>query len=131
MHLHAGSKPFKCACCSSKFNLKGNLSRHMKVKHGMDVSPDGQGEKNTTIFDQHPLTGQLNVSNIHFILIFDTDGPPDMEPHEDYEDENFSFTAPENMENNDAPNLTKLSEVAIQELDYYNFGKDVGNYSTA
>lgn len=54
-----------------------------------------------------------------------------MEPHEDYEDENFNFTAPENMENNDAPNLTKLSEVAIQELDYYNFGKDVGNYSTA
>lgn len=103
----------------------------MKVKHGMDVSPDGQGEKNTTIFDQHPLTWQLNVSKIHFILIFDTDGPPEMEPHEDYEDENFNFTAPENMENNDAPNLTKLSEVAIQELDYYNFGKDVGNYSTA
>lgn len=73
----------------------------------------------------------LNVSNINFILCFDTDGPPDMEPHEDYEDENFNFTAPENMENNDAPNLTKLSEVAIQELDYYNFGKDVGNYSTA
>lgn len=65
-----------------------------------------------------------------FYFFLDTDGPPDMEPHEDYEDENFSFTAPENMEN-DAPNLTKLSEVAIQELDYYNFGKDVGNYSTA
>lgn len=62
---------------------------------------------------------------------FYTDGSADMEPHEDYEDENFNFTAPENMENNDAPNLTKLSEVAIQELDYYNFGKDVGNYSTA
>ncbi|XP_064870874.1 zinc finger protein 398-like [Oncorhynchus nerka] len=42
MHLHAGSKPFKCPYCSSKFNLKGNLSRHMKVKHGMDISPDGQ-----------------------------------------------------------------------------------------
>lgn len=45
MHLHAGSKPFKCPYCTSKFNLKGNLSRHMKVKHGMDVSPEGQGEQ--------------------------------------------------------------------------------------
>lgn len=48
MHLHAGSKPFKCAYCSSRFNLKGNLSRHMKVKHGMDVSPEGQGEEDLT-----------------------------------------------------------------------------------
>lgn len=46
MHLHAGSKPFKCPYCTSKFNLKGNLSRHMKVKHGiMDTSIDGQGEE--------------------------------------------------------------------------------------
>lgn len=58
MHLHAGSKPFKCAYCSSKFNLKGNLSRHMKVKHGMDVSPDGQGEKNITASNWHPLIWQ-------------------------------------------------------------------------
>lgn len=101
MHLHAGSKPFKCSYCSSRFNLKGNLSRHMKVKHGMDVSPEGQ------------------------------DAPPDLEPHEDYEEDNFNFAAPENMDANDAPNLTKLSEVAIQELDYYNFGKDVGSYNTA
>lgn len=44
MHLHAGSKPFKCPYCSSKFNLKGNLSRHMKVKHGvMDIGLDSQG----------------------------------------------------------------------------------------
>ncbi|CAF90823.1 unnamed protein product, partial [Tetraodon nigroviridis] len=43
MHLHAGSKPFKCPYCTSKFNLKGNLSRHMKVKHGiLDASVDGQ-----------------------------------------------------------------------------------------
>lgn len=35
------------------------------------------------------------------------------------------------MDANDAPNLTKLSEVAIQELDYYNFGKDVSSYNTA
>lgn len=45
MHLHAGSKPFKCPYCTSKFNLKGNLSRHMKVKHGiMDTTVDGHGE---------------------------------------------------------------------------------------
>lgn len=50
MHLHAGSKPFKCPYCTSKFNLKGNLSRHMKVKHGMDVSPEGQGEDRRTCF---------------------------------------------------------------------------------
>lgn len=53
-----------------------------------------------------------------------------METHEDYEEENFNFATPENLENNNAPNLTKLSEVAIQELDYYNFGKDVGSYNT-
>lgn len=45
MHLHAGSKPFKCPYCTSKFNLKGNLSRHMKVKHGiLDTSNEGQGD---------------------------------------------------------------------------------------
>lgn len=60
-----------------------------------------------------------------------TEAPPELEPQEDYEEENFDFAPPENMENNDAPNLTKLSEVAIQELDYYNFGKDVGNFNSA
>lgn len=40
----------------------------MKVKHGMDVSPDGQGEKNTIVFDQHSLTWQLNVYNINFVF---------------------------------------------------------------
>lgn len=69
---------------------------------------------------------------LHFWpLICLSDAPPDLEPHEDYEEDNFNFTAPENMDANDAPNLTKLSEVAIQELDYYNFGKDVGSYNTA
>lgn len=44
MHLHSDSKPFRCPYCSSKFTLKGNLSRHMKVKHGvMDIVLDGQG----------------------------------------------------------------------------------------
>ncbi|XP_060047209.1 zinc finger protein 366 isoform X2 [Erinaceus europaeus] len=35
MHLHSDSKPFKCLYCPSKFTLKGNLTRHMKVKHGI------------------------------------------------------------------------------------------------
>nr|XP_046243738.1 zinc finger protein 366 isoform X2 [Scatophagus argus] len=35
MHLHSDSKPFKCLYCPSKFTLKGNLTRHMKVKHGV------------------------------------------------------------------------------------------------
>lgn len=64
-------------------------------------------------------------------FIFPSDAPPDLEPHADYEEDNFNFAAPENMDANHAPNLTKLSEVAIQELDYYNFGKDVGSYNTA
>lgn len=132
MHLHAGSKPFKCSYCSSRFNLKGNLSRHMKVKHGMDVSPEGQGEEVLT----KPLLklkfSDQEIRLLHFWpLICLSDAPPDLEPHEDYEEDNFNFAAPENMDANDAPNLTKLSEVAIQELDYYNFGKDVGSYNTA
>ncbi|XP_048450913.1 zinc finger protein 366 [Rhincodon typus] len=43
MHLHSDSKPFKCLYCPSKFTLKGNLTRHMKVKHGvMDGGSDSQ-----------------------------------------------------------------------------------------
>uniref|UniRef100_A0A8C6LRU8 Zinc finger protein 366 n=1 Tax=Nothobranchius furzeri TaxID=105023 RepID=A0A8C6LRU8_NOTFU len=38
MHLHSDSKPFKCLYCPSKFTLKGNLTRHMKVKHGVKLS---------------------------------------------------------------------------------------------
>lgn len=44
MHLHSDSKPFKCLYCPSKFTLKGNLTRHMKVKHGiMDQGLDTRG----------------------------------------------------------------------------------------
>ncbi|KAJ8333834.1 hypothetical protein SKAU_G00411530 [Synaphobranchus kaupii] len=101
MHLHAGSKPFKCLYCSSKFNLKGNLSRHMKVKHGIsDTSPDGQ------------------------------DVLPDLECHEDYED-NFNFAGRENIAGNNAQEMAKLSEEAMQEMDYYNFSKDTEHYNTA
>lgn len=43
MHLHAGSKPFQCPYCSSKFNLKGNLSQHITVKQSiMDIGLDSQ-----------------------------------------------------------------------------------------
>lgn len=45
MHLHSDSKPFKCLYCPSKFTLKGNLTRHMKVKHGvMDRGLDDRRE---------------------------------------------------------------------------------------
>ncbi|XP_035274971.1 zinc finger protein 710-like isoform X1 [Anguilla rostrata] len=101
MHLHAGSKPFKCLYCSSKFNLKGNLSRHMKVKHG--------------ISDTSP-DGQ--------------DALPDMEGQEDFE-ENFDFAGHENLSGNKAQALGKLSEEAIQEMEYYNFSKDTERYNTA
>ncbi|MBN3301408.1 ZN710 protein, partial [Amia calva] len=102
MHLHAGSKPFKCPYCSSKFNLKGNLSRHMKVKHGiMDISLDGQ------------------------------DTLPDMEGQEDYEEENYDFTGRENHGSNNAQELAKLSEEAMRDIGYYNFGKDADRYSMA
>ncbi|KAL4658735.1 zinc finger protein 710-like [Arapaima gigas] len=103
MHLHAGSKPFKCPYCSSKFNLKGNLSRHMKVKHGiMEASPEGQ------------------------------DNVPDGEEgsHEEYEEENMDFTETENLTGNNGPDIAKLSEEAMQEMDYYTFGKDSGHYNT-
>ncbi|XP_036400428.1 zinc finger protein 710-like [Megalops cyprinoides] len=102
MHLHAGSKPFKCPYCSSKFNLKGNLSRHMKVKHGIsDTSPDGQ------------------------------DALPEIEGQEDFEEENFDFSAQENLAGNNAQEMAKLSEGAMQEMDYYSFGKEAERYNTA
>uniref|UniRef100_A0A8C9RWV8 Zinc finger protein 710 n=2 Tax=Scleropages formosus TaxID=113540 RepID=A0A8C9RWV8_SCLFO len=103
MHLHAGSKPFKCPYCSSKFNLKGNLSRHMKVKHGInEASPEGQ------------------------------DALPDAEEgsHEEYEEENMDFTETENITSNNAPDIAKLSEEAMQEMDYYTFGKGSEHYNT-
>ncbi|XP_007254549.2 zinc finger protein 710a isoform X2 [Astyanax mexicanus] len=97
MHLHAGSKPFKCIYCTSKFNLKGNLSRHMKVKHGiLDASPDGQ------------------------------DNLPEMEVHEDYEEEGYDYSERENLASNNAQDLAKLAE-----LGYYNYAKAAARYATA
>lgn len=41
MHLNMGSKPFQCPYFSRNFNLKGNMNRHMKVKHRiMDIGLD-------------------------------------------------------------------------------------------
>lgn len=77
MHLHAGSKPFKCPYCTSKFNLKGNLSRHMKVKHGiMDSTIEGQGSKHMYMsewtFDgvvqfDSPCTADVSPSPTHHL----------------------------------------------------------------
>lgn len=101
MHLHAGNKPFKCPYCTSKFNLKGNLSRHMKVKHGMDVSPEGQ------------------------------EALPEMESQGEYEGQNFNFTSPDNMDNSGSQNLTKLTTANMEDMEeYYNFGKDTSSYTT-
>lgn len=82
MHLHAGSKPFKCPYCTSKFNLKGNLSRHMKVKHGMDVSPEGQGEDLCTHFQfNFPSIFIKQTSTIEIQLQIHSVGTASHSPH--------------------------------------------------
>lgn len=58
MHLHSDSKPFKCLYCPSKFTLKGNLTRHMKVKHGvMERGFHSQGNN----FQQNYSLRDLNM----------------------------------------------------------------------
>ncbi|KAK1801330.1 hypothetical protein P4O66_023014, partial [Electrophorus voltai] len=71
MHLHADSKPFKCLYCPSKFTLKGNLTRHMKVKHGiMDRGLDAR------VFRQR---GRLCLSDARRLLSrFSQDEPFDL-----------------------------------------------------
>ncbi|NXD31045.1 ZN710 protein, partial [Spelaeornis formosus] len=98
MHLHAGSKPFKCPYCSSKFNLKGNLSRHMKVKHGvMDISLDSQDA-------MMELAGADHA---------ELDGQQEMD---DFEEENsYSYGAVGNP-----PDEHTLAEQAMKEMAYYN-----------
>jgi hypothetical protein len=50
LHLHSDSKPFKCLYCPSKFTLKGNLTRHMKVKHGvMERGLHSQGTTSSVV----------------------------------------------------------------------------------
>lgn len=58
MHLHSDSKPFKCLYCPSKFTLKGNLTRHMKVKHGvMDRGLDERCK------DAHKIDAYIQIEN--------------------------------------------------------------------
>lgn len=56
MHLHSDSKPFKCLYCSSKFTLKGNLTRHLKVKHG--VMDRGLDERRKDAFKHRKCPSQ-------------------------------------------------------------------------
>lgn len=67
MHLHSDSKPFKCLYCPSKFTLKGNLTRHMKVKHGvMERGFHSQGN----IYEQsYTLRGlDMHISNLTWVF---------------------------------------------------------------
>lgn len=98
MHLHAGYKPFKCPYCSSKFNLKGNLSRHMKVKHGvMDITLENQD---------------------HMMELPDTEGN-DMDSQqemEDYEENSYEYSEADNVtEDNSSP-----TDQSLKEMVYYN-----------
>uniref|UniRef100_A0A8C6V5L3 Zinc finger protein 710 n=1 Tax=Neogobius melanostomus TaxID=47308 RepID=A0A8C6V5L3_9GOBI len=93
MHLHAGSKPFKCPYCTSKFNLKGNLSRHMKVKHGMDTSPEAQGEYegqnfNYTSSDNMDNGGSQNLTKLTNANM------EDMEEYYNFGKDTNSYTTP-------------------------------------
>lgn len=127
MHLHAGSKPFKCPYCTSKFNLKGNLSRHMKVKHGMDVSPEGQGEAAS---QDRGLTPVPTLGFICVCVCF-LEVLPEMENQGEYDGQNFSFTSADSLDNGGSQNLTKLTTANMDDMEeYYNFGKDTSTYAT-
>ncbi|KAK2117986.1 hypothetical protein P7K49_004873 [Saguinus oedipus] len=68
MHLHSDSKPFKCLYCPSKFTLKGNLTRHMKVKHGvMERGLHSQGNhspaKTCESVHVQPIPGGLTIGS--------------------------------------------------------------------
>lgn len=56
---------------------------------------------------------------------------PEMESQGDYEGQNFSFTAPDTMDNGGSQNLTKLTTANMEDMEeYYNFGKDTSSYTT-
>lgn len=97
MHLHAGSKPFKCPYCSSKFNLKGNLSRHMKVKHGvMDIGLDSQDPMmELTGTDPSELDSQQEM--------------------EDFEENAYAYAGVDG-----SAEASVLTEQAMKEMAYYN-----------
>lgn len=65
MHLHSDSKPFKCLYCSSKFTLKGNLTRHMKVKHG--VMDRGLDERRKDVFNRCPFSQHFSHHQSSFL----------------------------------------------------------------
>lgn len=97
MHLHAGSKPFKCPYCSSKFNLKGNLSRHMKVKHGvMDIGLDSQDP-------MMELTGP------------DPSELDSQQEMEDFEENAYAYAGVDS-----SAEASVLTEQAMKEMAYYN-----------
>lgn len=69
MHLHSDNKPFKCLYCPSKFTLKGNLTRHMKVKHG--VMDRGLDERCKDLqFCSQPMKAKTNNSSNRNLITF-------------------------------------------------------------
>lgn len=56
---------------------------------------------------------------------------PEMESQGEYEGQNFTFTAPDSMDNGGSQNLTKLTTANMEDMEeYYNFGKDTSSYTT-
>eukprot|EP00061_Rhincodon_typus_P012661 g38539.t1 len=104
MHLHSDSKPFKCPYCSSKFTLKGNLSRHMKVKHGvMDIVLDGQESLLDIGHSERIENQQADI--------------------EDYEENSFDFTSGQKAAD-DTSDSTKMSDDESMKDIYFNFEKE-------
>lgn len=70
MHLHSDSKPFKCLYCPSKFTLKGNLTRHMKVKHGvMDRGLDERCKDETILTSLNFSTVKAARCHSNFLFL--------------------------------------------------------------
>ncbi|KAM7337135.1 hypothetical protein ACRRTK_003254 [Alexandromys fortis] len=92
-----GSKPLKCPYCSSRFNVKGNLSRHMKVKHGiMDISLDSQDPMMELAGpDPSELDSQQEM--------------------EDLEENAYTYTSVDT-----STEASALTEKAMKEMAYYN-----------
>lgn len=56
---------------------------------------------------------------------------PEMDSQGEYEGQNFTFTAPDSMDNGGSQNLTKLTTANMEDMEeYYNFGKDTSSYTT-
>ncbi|XP_064608092.1 uncharacterized protein LOC135472497 [Liolophura sinensis] len=68
MHVHDNSKPYSCFCGNS-FTLRGNLTRHKKVKHGLDETTENMEEEAVQLLksfserareEQNPISNNLN-----------------------------------------------------------------------